>query len=154
MAQISGGGSDREVAADVNIIPFIDLMSVCIIFLLITAVWTQISMIQLGSSVYGKQQNEQEDIKPKENDINLHVFVRQNGYIVKFAGRSLSVPKVDGQFDRISLFAQMKGIKQAYPQANNAIISIADDLTYNEMVEGMDVLMQSGFPDIVVSSGE
>jgi len=49
MAQIEEKGSGRSSNVDLNIVPFIDLMCVCIIFLLVTAVWTQVSMIQIGS---------------------------------------------------------------------------------------------------------
>ena len=38
MAQIGGeGGGGRESNVELNLVPFIDLMSVCIIFLLVTA---------------------------------------------------------------------------------------------------------------------
>lgn len=48
MAQIDSGGSKgRAVSVELNLVPFIDLMSVLITFLLITAVWTQVSMIQI-----------------------------------------------------------------------------------------------------------
>ena len=52
MGQISSGGhGKKEVAVELNLVPFIDLMSVLITFLLITAVWTQVSMIQIGNSL-------------------------------------------------------------------------------------------------------
>ena len=60
MAQVSDGGSGKKEATfDLNLVPFIDLMSVMITFLLITAVWTQVSMIKLGSSIYGKQNTDE-----------------------------------------------------------------------------------------------
>ncbi len=56
MAHIESGGSrGRKTNIELNLVPFIDLMSVLITFLLITAVWTQVSMIQIGSSLYGKK---------------------------------------------------------------------------------------------------
>ena len=50
MAHISSGGKGRDINTELNLVPVIDLMSVLITFLLITAVWTQVSMIQLGAS--------------------------------------------------------------------------------------------------------
>ena len=55
MAHIEEQGGKTSSVVELNLVPFIDLMSVCIIFLLITAVWTQVSMLQLGSSVYSQQ---------------------------------------------------------------------------------------------------
>ena len=39
----SGGGGKKAIDFDINLVPFIDLMSAMISFLLITAVWTQVA---------------------------------------------------------------------------------------------------------------
>src|SRR5687768_4049154 len=56
-AAVGVGGSGRDVNVDLNIIPFIDLMSCLTAFLLVTAVWVQIA--QLGLKPKGKSRNEQ-----------------------------------------------------------------------------------------------
>ena len=75
MANVDDGGKGKKSSnVDINIVPFIDLMSVLIIFLLISAVWTQISMIQIGSSVYGQ----------KTSDEKIVLTTLVEGAIVKF----------------------------------------------------------------------
>ena len=44
MAHIDSGGRGRDVNTELNLVPVIDLMSVLITFLLISAVWTQVSI--------------------------------------------------------------------------------------------------------------
>jgi biopolymer transport protein ExbD len=58
MASIDTGGKGPNV--DLNLVPFIDLMSVLITFLLISAIWVQVSLIQIGSSLYAKKTSDQD----------------------------------------------------------------------------------------------
>ena len=46
----TGKGGKKALDAELNLVPFIDLLSCCISFLLITAVWTQIAGLQVSSS--------------------------------------------------------------------------------------------------------
>ena len=52
MAQIveNNSSSKRTLVTDVNLVPFIDLLSVCICFLLITAVWVQLGVLEVKQS--------------------------------------------------------------------------------------------------------
>ena len=44
------GGRRRSLDAEINLVPFIDLLSMCICFLLMTAVWLQIGTLQVKQS--------------------------------------------------------------------------------------------------------
>jgi biopolymer transport protein ExbD len=44
------GGRRRSLDADINLVPFIDLLSMCISFLLLTAVWINIGAVQIKQS--------------------------------------------------------------------------------------------------------
>src|SRR5204862_4931704 len=46
----SQGGRRKSLDAEVNLVPFIDLLSMCICFLLMTAVWVQIGTMQVKQS--------------------------------------------------------------------------------------------------------
>ena len=52
MAQVTetGQGGKRTLVTDVNLVPFIDLLSVCICFLLMTAVWVQLGVLEVKQS--------------------------------------------------------------------------------------------------------
>ena len=49
MPEQGGGGKRKKKSLDavINVVPAIDLLSCCIAFLLFTAVWTQISRLQV-----------------------------------------------------------------------------------------------------------
>ena len=160
MASIEEKSSRREVNYELNIVPFIDLMSVCIIFLLLTAVWTQVSMIQIGSSVYGKRQDDQDDSKkPPRPEVNLEVLVDKRGYTVVVGQETpVSIPRVaggDGQleYDQRNLILVLRGVKNKYPDKKDALIALQDDLVYENLIQGMDSLLLAGFPEVAIKTG-
>lgn len=152
MAQIESGNGGRKNTMDLNLTPFIDLMSVCIIFLLITAVWTQVSMIQIGSSIYGKKNSEEQSPPPPRAEIPFRVDVRNEGFRIQIGRNSLSIPKKGGEYDTDRLNSELKKIKELYPDKNDAVITMLDELPYENLIKGMDALLQSGFPEISVST--
>ena len=150
----TGGGNKKSMNFEVNLVPFIDLMSVLITFLLITAVWTQVSMIKLGSSLYAKQ-NVEEDVKPTPNtDIPLRVDVKEAGHHIVIGAKTIDIPKKsDGSYDQETLVARLMEIKQVYPQKVDAVITMDEQLKYDFLIQGMDGLLQAGFPAISIATG-
>jgi biopolymer transport protein ExbD len=152
MAHIDDGGDGRSKTVDLNLVPIIDLMSVCIIFLLITAVWTQVSMIQIGSSIYGKKTSDEKSEPPPQAQIPFRLDVQRDGYRVIIGRNTLKFPKVGDQYDQEKLTAELKKIKELYPDKVDAVVTILDDLPYYTLIGGMDALLTAGFPEISVAT--
>lgn len=154
MAHIEGGKSGRRDSNfELNLVPVIDLMSVLITFLLITAVWTQVSMIQIGSSIYGKKSDTTPSVPPPLSDVVVKVDVKANGYVLTISKQVISLPLVDGQFDSAGLIAQLQRVKQLYPEKQDAVIAIADEMPYEELIVTMDNVLIAGFPSISIATG-
>ncbi len=153
MAQIEDsrkGG--RATNVDVNIVPFIDLMSVLVIFLLITAVWSQVSMIQLGSSIYAKQSTDQKAQPPPRAEVAFRVDILETGHRVVIGKNEVMIPKVNGQYDMTGLLTELKKVKEIYPDKLDCVITMQDNLAYVNLINGMDALLQAGFPQIAIST--
>ena len=154
MAQVSdGGGGKRESSFDLNLVPFIDLMSVMITFLLITAVWTQVSMIKLGSSIYGKQNTEETPPPPPRADVPFRLDIKESGYRVLIGKLKYNIEKVNGEYDKVELKKKLVSIKQSYPDKVDCVMTVEEQLKYDYMIQGMDLLLQSGFPAVSVATG-
>jgi biopolymer transport protein ExbD len=155
MAHIeSGGGKGRKTSLELNLVPFIDLMSVLITFLLITAVWSQVSMIQIGSSLYGKKnENQQTPQPPPDADVVLKLEIRNTGYVLTIAKQTITLPLRDNEYDEAGLVAQLEKTKQLYPNKSDAAIAMQDDLPYERLIKGMDGFLKTGFPQISVLTG-
>lgn len=148
-----GGGKGRRSAnVDVNIVPVIDLMSVLIIFLLISAVWTQTSMIQIGSSIYGKKTTDEVAPPTPKLEIPLRVDIKDYGYRLVIGKKIKNFPKVGSEYDRKSLRDELIKIKELYPDKVDSIITISDDLLYDDLINGMDVVITAGFSEVGIAT--
>ncbi len=152
MSEMQSESGGRKKNLDLNLVPFIDLMSVLITFLLITAVWTQISLIQIGSSIYGKKTNQKVDIPPQA-DVVLKLEIRSNGYVLATAQQSLSIPKINQEYDQATLMQKLEQFKKSYPNKLDGAIAMADELPYEQLIKAMDVLLKAGFPQISILTG-
>ena len=155
MAQIGGeSGRGRAVSVELNLVPFIDLMSVLITFLLITAVWTQVSMIQIGSSLYAKKDESQAPPKLTPNaDVALKVDVKAEGYVLTVGTQIISLPKINSNYDHEGLIGQLQRVKQLYPEKVDGIVSMSDEIPYENLISTMDQFLISGFPNISIATG-
>lgn len=155
MASVDEGGRGRRTSNfEVNLIPFIDLMSVLITFLLITAVWTQVSMIKLGSSLYSKKNTEEVDKTPPKTDVPLRLDVKEAGHRIIIGTRTVDVPKKsNGDYDRETLVARLMEVKNVHPDKVDAVVTVEEQLKYDFMIQGMDALLEAGFPAISVATG-
>ena len=153
MAQVGESGGDRESNVELNLVPFIDLMSVCITFLLITAVWSQVSMIQIGSSIYGRKTEGAADPTPPKENIVLRIDVKQFGYSLLYGQRTIEIAKTKmGEYDTESLLYELLRVKADRPQKEDAVITVQNDLNYDSLIQGMDQVLAAGFPQISVAS--
>ena len=153
MAHIEETGGGRKSHVELNLVPFIDLMSVCIIFLLITAVWTQVSMIQLGASIYSKKTSEEPIKPPPFSEVVLRVDVLPSGFRVLAGTDMTKIPKkADGSYDKDGLTERLKGVKQQYPQKTDGVTSVRDDVYYKHLIEAMDALLIAGFPQVSITT--
>ena len=140
MAQIESSGRGRNTHVELNLVPFIDLMSVLITFLLISAVWTQVSMIQLGASFAApRSDNQQEIVVPPNEDMVLRLDVVEAGYVLMVGKQTL--------------VAELQKVKQRFPDKPGVKISIADEIIYDHVVKAMDAGLQAGFAPELLTGG-
>ena len=154
MAQIEESGSKgRKQVVELNLVPFIDLMSVCIIFLLITAVWTQVSMVQLGSSIYSRKTSEEPITPPPFSEVVLRVDVLPEGFRLVVGNERFLIPTIgDGEYDRNTLLSKLREIKQKYPEKVDGVTSVRDEVLYKHLVSAMDALTVAGFPQVSITA--
>ena len=155
MAYTEESSGKRSSVVELNLVPFIDLMSVCIIFLLITAVWTQISMIQLGSSVYTKKVDDTPPPITPQSDIPFRVDVLSQGYKVVLGARVQLVPiSKKGEYDYKALQKILEKVKQTYPKKIDVVVTAGDQMLYKNLIQAMDILLAGGFSGITIATGE
>ena len=146
----TGKGGKKPLDAQINLVPFIDLLSCCISFLLITAVWTQLARMdvqQKGPGAAGAV-----DEKPPENQVNLTLFVDKDGFIFsKSTGDTTNIPMKDGDYDYAKLQEILNKAKGDYPDKNDMAIKADDTVIYDKIIKTIDVALTAKFPDIALS---
>ena len=150
--ETKGSSRRRKQVVDLNLVPFIDLMSVCIIFLLITAVWTQVSMVQLGSSIYAPKTEEKSIVPPPFTEVVLRVDILPQGYRFVLGREKTLIPSSQGAYDKQGLLARLKLAKTTYPQKIDGVASIQDEIAYKHLIEAMDAFNLAGFPQISITT--
>lgn len=155
MAHIDTGGSGgRNKSVELNLVPFIDLMSVLITFLLISAVWTQVSMIQLGASFASPRSDQTTPIQPPPlEDLVLRLDIRANGYVLYVGKDVRSIPKLGTEYDKEALVADLTKIKQMYPDKGGIKMAIEDEIVYDHVVAAMDIGLKAGFSPELLTGG-
>jgi biopolymer transport protein ExbD len=91
----SGGkGGRRSLDSEINMIPMIDLLVCCISFLLITAVWSQMSRVNADAQVPGPP-NPDKEIEQKPPEKMLHVRTQDDKFVLEWRQGATVVSTVD-----------------------------------------------------------
>lgn len=119
---------------ELDITTFLNLMVVLVPFLLITAVFSRITIMELNlpSGAGGASD------KPK---VTIEVIIRAKGLEIS-NGRNViaSMPKKGAEYDLDSLSKHLREIKKNYPDKKDATILLEGDIDYDTMIKVMDVM--------------
>ena len=150
-------GTDEKgsVNVELNIIPFIDLMSCLTAFLLVTAVWVQIAQLDLKPK--GKSRDPSQ-VKPDEEKVVLSVLIQHdNIWLVQSRiGEQQAIPRTGDPAAYWGTFhASLADLKKsALFVGHNQIELAAEGLTdetvvhYQDLITAMDLARSAGFSDI------
>jgi biopolymer transport protein TolR len=146
----TGKGGKKPLDAAINLVPFIDLLSCCISFLLITAVWTQLARMDVTQKGQGAAGSSDE--KPPEPTVNLTLYIDKDGYtFAKSTGENTPIPMKGDDYDYSRLADILKAAKDQYPDKNDVQIKADDSVIYNKIIRTMDIVLSAKFPDIGLS---
>lgn len=131
------GRRHNDDAAELNITAFMNLMVILVPFLLITAVFSRLAILELnlpGSS--------SEPVEPQEQVFQLEVIVRQDK--IELADRNQGllavVPNVDEAHDFVAVGDKLLQFKERYPEKTDASILLEQDIPYDTLVQIMDTV--------------
>src|SRR5215211_1747766 len=123
----TGGKSGRKsLSADLNLVPYIDLLTCMVAFLLITAVWTQLA--RLSASQKGQGQAGEET--PPEVQEQITVVVNQEGFNLVVGQEQTPIAKRGDQYDFEKLGAELKKVKANKPDKNDLKVASEDQIKF------------------------
>ena len=137
----------RSMDVEVNLVPFIDLLCCCICFLLVSAVWTQVSKIDVKAAP-----NLPSDAPPPEEKVKITVHIRGGGYFLTDGTNQTELPKAgDGAYPAKDLGDKLVLLKGAYPDITAVTLMSDDTVQYKELIQVMDLCLKNQFADISVA---
>lgn len=111
-------------------------------------------MIQMGSSFYGKKTEATAPVPTPHLDVPLRIDVKATGFVILIGKQVMSLPKTSGNiYDEAGLTAQLRRIKQLYPDKVDAALAVADDINYEVVIKTMDQILMTGFSSITFATG-
>jgi len=122
-------------AHEIDVTTFLNLMVVLVPFLLITAVFSRLTIVELNlpSSSGGASAAEQ-GFRPE-------VIVRAEAIeITNGSARIASIPKVDDEYDLVTLQDMMISLKKEYPAQDSASVLMERMIPYDYLIQVMDVV--------------
>jgi len=126
--------SHRHEPADINITAFMNLMVILVPFLLITAVFSRITILELNLPVANEQ------VQAEKQRLELEIIVRADSIEVgdRRGGlfRRIAVTAAGHDYQQLSELLQQ--IKARFPDKPDATLLLEADVPYDTVVQVMD----------------
>ena len=133
----------RRHAAELDVTAFINLIVVLVPFLLSTAVFTRLSIIDVALPA---QNSGVEQLKVDE--LKLEVVIRPDALEVgdKIGGLIARIPSSAAGYDTAALAQLVEQLKTRFPTQANATVLALPDTSYDVLVQVMDALRERPVP--------
>ena len=126
---------DTDIMHVLNLTPMMDILTVLVVFLLITAVFTSITIMELsvptgaGASAASKP------------NFAIEVIVRKTGLqIANGSSVEATIPKKDDKYDIELLSKMLLRLKAQYPEKEDATILMEPKIEYDYLIQIMDAV--------------
>ncbi len=130
------GGRRRDAeTAELNITAFMNLMVILVPFLLITAVFSRLAILELNLPGASNEPADEQELV-----FQLEIIVRENGIEVgdrNVGALGLYPVGADG-YDFDALSTKLTELKANYPEKTDASILLEADIPYDTLVQVMD----------------
>ncbi len=154
-----GGRRQNEETAELNITAFMNLMVILVPFLLMTAVFSRLAILELNLPGSSSEPANQQNLT-----FQLEVTVRKDQIEVgdRYQGRFGVYKNSEDGYDYDALSEKLSDIKKRYPQKTDVAILLESDIAYDTLVQVMDrvriaqkiedgaIIRSDLFPDISI----
>ena len=128
-------------AHELDVTTFLNLMVVLVPFLLITAVFSRLTIVELNlpSTAGGPA--------PTEEGFRVEVIVRQENIEIT-NGKNIiaAIPNVEGEYDLETLSDFMVELKNEYPAQESASVLMEAMIPYDYLIQVMDIVRAVQIP--------
>lgn len=148
-----GKGRGKNVNASLNLVPFIDLLSTLITFLIATAVWVELSSMPVDQALSDPNAEPPPPQDPPPPP-PLTVHVRADGVWVGRKveeGRNLEV--VGESYDWTGVEKEIESDRRAFPDETQVVIVTDDGVEYQHMIRALDLTRKYEYDKSLLGGG-
>lgn len=146
---------EEEHTGELNIVPYLDVVVNLVMFMLLSMTGLiALGVLNVSAPKLGGEAAAAAENQPK---LLLTVAVAKQGFYVAGAGgvlgqeaaspsstRPPTIPlRADGKYDFAALTAQMKKIKEQFPNETAVILSADPEILYDDLVQTMDACREA-----------
>lgn len=122
-------------APELDITTFLNLMVVLVPFLLISAVFSRVTILELSVPTAAG------GAASTAPDFSIEVIVRKAGFeLANGASVVAAIPKTDEGYDLKKLSEMLGRLKNDYPQKDDATVLMEPDIEYDHLIQVMDTV--------------
>jgi len=145
------GNSNRDQTFELNLVPFIDVLSTCICFLLMTAIWINVGVLNvsqaLGSEAPPGGKNPPSVIADIKNDGTIQLSLKDVSARVK-KPVAYDVAAQNGRIDWERVEAYVATLQANIPDLKTALVMPSSHTKYEDVIRIMDLFKKSKITDI------
>jgi biopolymer transport protein ExbD len=158
-----------EMAGELNIVPFLDIVVNLIMFLLVTTM-SAVALAQINSQLPEYRRGVGGRSSSAQETLNLNITVVEQGVIVTGSGAKLApgcdtvgsgnvitVPKNGNEYDWEGLTNCVAKVKEQFPEERQVTVTADPLIQYMHLVRAMDALREKDteelFPEVLISAG-
>ena len=139
---IGGKGRRKPLDAPINLVPFIDLMAVTISFLVMTAVWTQISRLEVSQAGPGSG--------APDDGTQLTLHLGPSKLLLEANGVALADLPSKGAPDWVGLRKALNEAHVRWPELHAITVESEDGVRYDALVGTVDACAGASFNAVSV----
>jgi biopolymer transport protein ExbD len=150
----------EEEIGEINLVPYMDIVTNIIIFLLASTV-QQLTFgnINASSPTISQGGGASADDPPDKPPLNLTITVSATGFIIAASGGVMpSIPRLGPKWDFKALTTELMKIKKEFPEETKATFNADSGIAYETVVQTLDAMREDDkgkmmFPDVIFAAG-
>lgn len=155
MSLSTPGGNRKSANFELNLVPFIDLFSALICFLLMTAAWQNLEVINTGNPPKSVDLRDGETSstseKPPAPKVVLSVTLYHDRIELIENNSVRTLHNLSGAIDVAQLKSTLSVWSKRYPSKKDVLLSSENRAPYKSLILLMDRLIEAGFPEVGIT---
>ncbi len=149
-AEPTGKGGKKSLDANINLVPYIDMLMTIMTFLMMTAVWTQIAMLEVQNASGGPDQEQQEP-DPNAPKPVLVLAGKEQVVVQEEGAEPRPFPATADGYDWNGINIELKRLKDVRQDRDVVKIQSEDGIKYENITKLIDLATGNNMKQITLT---